>query len=102
MPSATPRTQRVIAGADKTPTGEADRPVGPGVASSLGAMDPARGARRREGFLLSAYAVLFVIAVWTVVVAELMPESTDTPRRGGEARGSAAEPTKVTEPTRNP
>lgn len=45
------------------------------------------GARRREGFLLAAYAVLLLIGVWTVVAAELGdPESG--PARSGEVAPS--------------
>ena len=32
---------------------------------------PSEGANGREGFLLAAYALLFVIGVWTVVASEL-------------------------------
>jgi hypothetical protein len=35
------------------------------------AVSPLAGARRREGLLLTAYALLFVIGVWTVVASEL-------------------------------
>ncbi|MDB4989074.1 MAG: hypothetical protein JWN04_4252 [Myxococcaceae bacterium] len=35
--------------------------------------NPEHGARRREGLLLGAYAVMFVVGVWTVAVAELAP-----------------------------
>ena len=55
------------------------------VASARGALpqafvrvdEPSRGAARREGVLLAAYVVLFVIGVWTVVVAELSPQEPD-------------------------
>ena len=32
---------------------------------------PLSGANRREGLLLAAYVLLFVIGVWTVAAAEL-------------------------------
>ena len=38
--------------------------------------DPSRGAGWREGFLLAAFAVLALVGLWTVVVAEL---ADDTP-----------------------
>ena len=94
MASATPRTRRVIAGVDPSTASSVDSPAPQ--------LDPAHGARRREGFLLSAYAVLFLIAVWTVVVAELMPEPSDTSRRGVEARASTGEPAPVAGRTQNP
>lgn len=78
MASATPRNRRVIAGADPSD-----------VESPVQAADPARGARRREVFLLAAYGVLFIIGVWTVVASELTPDSTDTARHG-----RVAEPTQ--------
>ncbi|HEY6877101.1 MAG TPA: hypothetical protein VI299_03740 [Polyangiales bacterium] len=39
-------------------------------------VDPTVGAGRREVLLLAAFAVLVVVGLWTVVVAEL---SDDTP-----------------------
>jgi hypothetical protein len=44
-------------------------------------VEPTAGARRREGVLLGAYALLFVLGVWTVVLSELdtqEPKSRDT------------------------
>ena len=35
-----------------------------------GPFDPTTGAARREGLLLAAFCVLFVIGVWTVVASE--------------------------------
>jgi hypothetical protein len=48
---------------------------GPRMGSPARAPLPSVGANRREGLLLAAYAVLFVIAVWTVVVSELAPDA---------------------------
>jgi hypothetical protein len=53
--------------------------------------EPSRGAARREGVLLAGYVVLFVIGVWTVVVAELSPQEPDS-----------LHPQAVTAPTQKP
>lgn len=57
----------------------------------LAAADPARGARRREGMLLAAYALLFLIGVWTVAVSELSPQEP-----------SSLHPSTVRPPTQGP
>jgi hypothetical protein len=53
--------------------------------------EPSVGAARREGVLLAAFAVLFVVGVWTVVVAELSPQEPDN-----------LHPQTVTLPTQKP
>lgn len=44
------------------------------------AAEPSTGAARREGLLLAAYVVVFVVGVWTVVVSELSPPEPATLR----------------------
>ena len=41
--------------------------------------------------MLAAFAVLFVIGVWTVVVSELMPESS-APRSAANVTGPTQKP----------
>jgi hypothetical protein len=53
--------------------------------------EPSQGAARREGFLLGAFVVLFVIGVWTVIVAEFSPQEPDN-----------LHPQTVTLPTQKP
>lgn len=44
--------------------------------------EPSQGAARREGVLLVAYLILFVVGVWSVVASELGPqEPASTPKQ---------------------
>jgi hypothetical protein len=56
-------------------------------------VDPTRGASRREGFLLAAFAVLTLVGLWTVVVAELADDAP--PSANGP---SVAAPTEKSSP----
>jgi hypothetical protein len=44
-------------------------------------LDPTRGAARREGFLIAAFALLTLVGLWTVAVAEFA-EDMPPPRNG--------------------
>jgi len=46
--------------------------------AALSANDPERGARRREVTLLTGFAIVFVMGVWTVVAAELVSDAPAT------------------------
>lgn len=55
---------------------------------------PLSGANRREGLLLVAYVLLFVIGVWTVVEAEL-----DTQDPGSGHAGNVGQATEKATPS---